>query len=141
MAGQYHTKQRDELVSYLRETKGAHHTAAQIQEHFQVGGKAMGLATVYRQMDRLVQEGMARKYVLDANGSACYEYIGEDAAAGCRTHFHCKCEMCGELIHLDCDTLRDMRAHLLERHGFQWDFGKTVFYGVCARCRAGAEEA
>ena len=136
MKGQYHTKQRQELLDYLEHNRGAHRTAAQIQAHFQQQGSSMGLATIYRQMDRLVQEGLARKYVLDMSGSACYEYVGADAARACLTHFHCKCESCGALIHLDCEELQAIRAHLLEHHGFTWDHTKTVFYGICEKCAA-----
>ena len=129
----YHTRAQEELLEYMRSTPGAHHTAAEIRDYFSAGGKPIGTATIYRQLERFVEEGMVRKYVLGIGESACYAYA--DHTASCAEHFHCKCEVCGKLIHLNCDDLKAIRAHLLEHHGFAWDAGKTVFYGVCDRCR------
>lgn len=129
----YHTRQQEELLRYLRATPGQHHTAAQIREHFVGQQHSVGLATIYRQLERFVAEGTVRKYMLETGDSACYEYVGEDA--DCATHFHCKCERCGRLIHMDCHELQEVQAHLLEHHGFLWNSGKTVFYGVCEACR------
>ena len=39
------------------------------------------------------------------------------------------------LIHLDCRELQEIREHLLEEHGFAWDAGRTVLYGICGNCR------
>ena len=136
---EYHTRQRKELMEYLKSSGTRHLTAAEIKAHLDESGAPIGLATVYRQMDRLVQQGQVRRYSLETGDSACYEYVGESDAAGCAEHFHCKCERCGRLIHMDCDELQAIRAHLLEHHGFSWNSGKTVFYGLCAECRAAAE--
>ena len=130
----YRTKQQDELLSYLREHPGVHHTAAQIKEYFAQRQRNIGTATIYRQLERFVEDGTVRKYLLETGDSACYEYAGEKTPA-CSSHFHCKCEKCGRLIHLDCDELQEIRHHLQEHHGFAWDSGRTVFYGVCDRCQ------
>ena len=129
----YRTRQQEELLRYLRATPGQHHTAAQIREHFAAGENAIGTTTIYRQLERLVEEGAVRKYVLGNGDSACYEYTGQREA--CAAHFHCKCEKCGRLIHLSGDELQEIRGHLQRNHGFSLDCGRTVFYGVCAQCR------
>lgn len=131
--GTYHTRQQEELLQYLRSTAGQHHTVAQLRDHFFRSGTAIGTTTIYRQMERLASEGTVRKYLLDTGDSACYEYVEQKES--CTAHFHCKCVQCGRLIHLDCDELREIRAHLEEAHGFLWDAGRTVFYGVCRQCR------
>lgn len=133
MKSSYHTRQQDDLLEYLISSVGEHHTAAQIKEHFDTCEKRIGTATIYRRLERLVEEGSVRKYILETGESACYEYIGSQNA--CAKHFHCKCEKCGRLIHLDCEELQFIRSHLLEHHGFDWNAGRTVFYGVCADCR------
>ena len=129
----YHTRQQEEILKYLRSTEGTHHTALQIKEHFAQNQCAIGTATIYRQLEKLVSEGTVRKYALETGDSACYEFVENPQT--CEKHFHCKCERCGNLIHLDCEELRQIRAHLLTAHGFQWNAGKTVFYGLCEQCR------
>ena len=128
----YRTRAQEKLLDYLKTTPGQHHTAAEIKEHFSFEEKPIGMATIYRQLERFVDEGMIRKYILGPGDSACYAYTEDQQ---CASHFHCKCEACGRLIHLDCEELREIQAHLLEHHGFSWDAGKTVFYGICDQCR------
>ena len=135
MKAPYRTRQQSDLLDYLKETCGKHHTAAELKEHFACCGKTIGTATIYRQLDRLVDEGQVRRYVLETGDSACYEYV--ESGNDCGSHFHLKCEKCGRLIHLDCEELQAIREHLLEHHGFQWTTGKTVFYGICDQCRKG----
>ncbi len=131
----YHTRQREELLDYLRGHPGEHFTAAQLKAHLDGKGSPLGMATIYRHMDKLVLEGLVRRYQLDSGDSACYEYVGMASAASCASHFHCKCEKCGALIHMNCEELEAIRVHLLEEHGFEWNAGKTVFYGICDHCR------
>ena len=138
MKGAYRTRQQDELLEYLKETPGVHHTAAQIRDHFASREKSIGTATIYRQLERFAADGTVRKYLLDAGGSACYEYVGMEMPVEGAPHFHCKCEKCGTLIHLGCAELEAIRLHLLEHHGFEWNAGKTVFYGICDQCRKSA---
>ena len=128
----YRTKQKEELTEYLMKREGTHLTAAQIHDDFRAMGRNM--ATIYRHLDKLVEEGMVRKYTIGATNSACYEFIGlhEGSAVDC---FHCKCENCGRLIHLHCDELVGIQKHIDATHGFAIDPMRTVFYGICADCR------
>ena len=128
----YRTRAQEELLAFLKTTPGRHHTAAGIKEHFAEQENPIGTAIIYRQLERFVQEGYVRKYVVGPGECACYAYVEDQQ---CASHFHCKCEVCGKLIHLDCDELREIRTHLLEDHGFAWDTTKTVFYGICDQCR------
>ena len=133
MKAPYQTRQQNELLEYLQKTQGEHHTAAQIRDHFASSDHPIGTVTIYRQLERLTEAGVVRKYTLGEGISACYEYVGQ--ANECTSHFHCKCEQCGRLIHVDCDMLEKIRTHLLQEHGFAWNAGKTVFYGICDQCR------
>ncbi len=132
--GQYSTSQREELCRFLEEQKGTHVSVVDICAHFRDMGKPIGTATVYRQLERLVDEGEVNKYIIDLNTPACFEYIGEHSAGGAHTCFHCKCEKCGKLIHLHCEDLEELGVHLKSEHGFTLDPRRTVFYGICEEC-------
>lgn len=134
---QYQTHQRQELLQYLENARGQHITAADICNHLQRQGKNIGMTTVYRRLERMVDEGLVNKYVIDGTSPACFEYIGEHNRAG-DTCFHCKCDKCGRLIHLHCGELEAIGAHLNEHHGFRLNPMRTVFYGLCENCAAAA---
>lgn len=76
---------------------GKHHTVASLKSFFDTQSVSIGTATIYRQMEKLIEEGLVRKYTLDAEESACYEYVGTSCSQAV-PHFHCKCEKCGQLL-------------------------------------------
>ncbi|MBO5564810.1 MAG: transcriptional repressor [Lachnospiraceae bacterium] len=131
----YKTKQREILLSYLQAASGGHITASDVCEYFRKQGASIGQATVYRQLESLVDEGLVNKYIIDSNSPACFEYVGKDAHEEGEVCFHCKCEKCGKLIHLHCDELEAIKDHLSGEHHFQLDPLRTVFYGICEECR------
>lgn len=130
----YQTKQRDAILSYILSLDGAHVTAAQIASHFEKGRVPVGRTTVYRHLEQLTQSGQLRKYTLDGVSSACYQY--QESQNDCESHYHLKCERCGELQHVDCDWLTEAQQHINEKHLFRINAAKTVFYGMCEKCEA-----
>lgn len=135
--GQYNTKQRDELRAFLESVPGQHISAGDVCEYFKTIGRPIGMATIYRQLEKMVDEGIITKYSIDANTPACFEYLGEHLQNG--TCYHCKCQVCGKLIHLQCQELPELQKHILEHHGFAIDPVRTVFFGVCQACAEGKQ--
>lgn len=130
----YKTKQRDIMLDYFRTVEGTHITASDVCAYMKKQGNSIGQATVYRQLESLVDEGIINKYIIDGNSPACFEYMGEDSHAHGEMCFHCKCEQCGKLIHLHCDELEGIGQHLFIDHRFKLDPMRTVFYGICDEC-------
>lgn len=115
-------------------------TADMILDYLAENGTPVGKATVYRYLDLLEKQEMVRKYQTDDRRKACYQYA-EDMSA-CRCHYHLKCLNCGKLFHITCNELDHVAEHMLKEHGFLVDESRTVYYGVCAKCRGleGTEE-
>lgn len=134
MEMKYKTQHREELLSYLKTIKGQHFTVAEVYTHFQEMGKPIGTTTLYRQLEKLVNDGVVSKYVIDRKSSACFEYTGTEETEREEICVHCKCESCGKLIHLHCEEMQMVEEHLKRQHGFQWNPMKTVFYGICEEC-------
>ena len=130
----YKTKQREVLLGYFESVPGIHVTARDVCSGLKARGTAIGQATVYRQLENLVDEGLIKKYIIDGNSPACFEYVGPDSHCEGDICFHCKCEKCGRLIHLHCDELEGMQSHLISEHRFKMDPTRTVFYGLCEQC-------
>lgn len=130
----YKTKQREMLLGYFETVPGIHVTAADVCDYLKAQGASIGQSTVYRQLENLVDEGIIKKYIIDGNSPACFEYFEQDSHADTEVCFHCKCEKCGKLIHLHCNELEEMQAHLVFEHRFQLDPMRTVFYGLCEQC-------
>ncbi|MCR5073241.1 MAG: transcriptional repressor [Clostridiales bacterium] len=130
----YKTKQREILLGYFETVPGIHVTAADVCRYFQSHHAAIGQSTIYRNLESLVDEGVIKKYAIDGNSAACFEYVEPDGQQNTETCFHCKCEKCGKLIHLQCDELNGIQHHLITEHQFKMNPVRTVFYGLCEHC-------
>ena len=135
LKAQYKTKQMTELLTYLQSVQGSHVTVSDICDYFAARGIAVGTTTVYRHLEKMVHEGIVVKYVVDGTSSACFEYIGEHEEEKNTSCYHCKCEKCGKLIHLQCSEVAGLKQHMMEHHGFEMNPLRTVFYGICSECR------
>ena len=62
---QYRTRQITELENYLCSMEGKHVTVSDICKYFKSQGISIGTTTVYRQLDRMVEQGLVAKYVVD----------------------------------------------------------------------------
>ena len=131
----YKTKQMTELLTFLKSVKGSHVTVIDISDYFKKQEIAVGTTTIYRQLEKMVKEGIVAKYIVDGTSSACFEYIGSKDAESNSVCYHCKCEKCGKLIHLQCSEVEELRKHMIEHHSFEMDSLRTVFYGLCSECR------
>ena len=110
-------------------------TVADFCSYFKEQGITIGTTTVYRNLEKMVEQGLVAKYNVDGTSSACFEYLGAEEHCHKTVCFHCKCEKCGKLIHLHCEDVVKLRQHLMEDHGFQMDSCRTVCYGICSDCR------
>ncbi len=129
----YNTRQREAILGYISTLESAHFTAAEVAGHFQAQGSPIGLTTIYRQLDRLVSQGLVTRYLLDGSSGACYQYNRPEEHSH-DPHYHLKCQQCGSLLHLSCGQMELLEQHIRNSHGFKLDWSKTVFYGDCANC-------
>lgn len=127
----YRTKQRELLLNYLKSKQGTHLSAAEIADHFREQSVPIGLTTIYRQLENLVQEGLIERFVFANQSAASYQYL-EKPLEESQIHFHC--EACQGVFQVECHELEHIQSHMLNQHGLQLDLFKTLFYGICPRC-------
>ena len=63
MRGEYSTKQREAILSFLRESS-THVTATDILSHLACQGISVGSATVYRALEKFESEGIVKKMII-----------------------------------------------------------------------------
>lgn len=124
----YTTKQQQAVLRCL-EGHAAPMSAADLAEALRTEGSPVGLATIYRQLDKLEQQG--RIHRVSTEGGAVYQYCSQDGHGDC---FLLKCLDCGRILHLDCSRLQTLYRHFEDHHHFVIDPRATVFSGWCNRC-------
>ena len=131
----YNTKHRQAVMDCLSRLKGKHATVSYVWKYMQDCGIEIGKTTVYRQLERLVEEGVAHKYTTLSGSANCYEYVGKQQDS--KREYHCKCERCGKLIHIECEEVETLQEHMEASHGFYLDAPHTLFMGLCDKCSQG----
>lgn len=127
----YQTKQQQAVLQCLRERAEECLSAGDLSDYLRQEGFSVGLATVYRQLDKLTQQGLAHKVTTE--DGALYQYCPQ--AGHPHDCFLLRCEGCGRMVHLDCSHLEEVCRHLSAEHHFQIDPRRTVLTGLCQRCQ------
>lgn len=128
----YQTAQSRRILALLQENKTRHLTAEEVYLLLKEKGETVGQTTVYRQLERLCEQGAVRKFAGADGGSACFQFTENGTV--CKAHYHLKCTACGKLLHAQCEFLNELSDHIRAEHGFAVDGSRTVLYGLCADC-------
>lgn len=121
-----HTKQKDAVMRQLR--NGSDFISAQeLHRQLEDAGARIGLATVYRQLNALVDSGAADTVRLD--GQQLFRLCGDDGH-----HHHLVCRECGRTVEIDPPSESWLRR-IADGHGFTVESHTLEVFGLCAACR------
>ncbi len=133
MKKSYRTKYKEFIMKYLEDHQEHRFCAQDIYETMRQENMSINLATVYRHLDRLIEEGILIKYKTSHDDSSYYQYAGSNR--DCSHHLHLQCKNCGKVIHLECEFMDEINRHLKGVHGFLLDCKGSMLVGLCEDCR------
>ncbi len=125
------THQRLRVLEVLADHKDSHLTAEDIYEFVKEDCPEIGLATIYRTVQLLLEMQLVERINLD-DGCVRYE-IGE-AYGGRHHHHHLICKNCGKVISYRDDLLDVLEQHIMDEVGFKVLDHELKFYGQCKDC-------
>ena len=121
------TRQRAAVSDLLERTEDFR-SAQQLHESLRDSGAAVGLATVYRTLQGLVETGAVD--VLRADD-------GETLYRRCETvkhHHHLVCRQCGTTVEISGDVVEEWADQMAAQHGFTAIEHTLDLFGLCAQC-------
>jgi len=133
------TDGRELVLSILEENQQSHLTVEQIYMAAYGQNPSIGMATVYRTVDLLVQCGIAQKFEF-GEGKARYELVPKPDEPG--HHHHLVCKECNKIINYDefldeeKEFLGIVESGLAARYNFIIEDHMIQFYGCCKECRS-----
>jgi Fur family ferric uptake transcriptional regulator len=131
-AKQRATRQGDAVRNALS-AAGGFRSAQDVYAALRTQGGAVGLSTVYRHLQSLVDAGVV-DVIHTPDGEATYRYCGD---SGDGHHHHLVCRRCGRTQEVEGRVVERWAGEIAERHGYV-DVDHTVeLFGVCAACAAG----
>jgi len=132
------TEGREAVLNVLADaTGGEHFSAEDIYMKAHKTYPALGLTSVYRTLDLLVQMGMVDKFDF-GDGRARYELA--EGLRGVKHHHHLVCTGCGSIIEYDdfiddeLKLVKRTEEGLSRKYGFKITGHVIQFYGLCRRC-------
>ena len=129
----YNTRQRNLILKLLLENKDRPLTAEEMWDFLKQKDTPVGKATLYRYLEVLVAKGEVYRFIDVERFSAFYQYIDENI--NLENCFHLKCFNCGKIIPVECNMIDKLNKHIFNRHAFNVDASKTIFYGECNNCQ------
>lgn len=119
------TKQKRIILEEL-ENDYTHPTIQKLYKKIQKRDSSIGQATVYRNVNKLVDEGKVLKISL---GNGIEHYDGH-----CHTHYHLLCTKCEKIYDLEDQDEYLLRKRMEDKYHIRINKSKIVFEGVCRGC-------
>ncbi len=122
------TPQREMIINAVAHNP-QHITAEEVSERLQEHTQAINIATVYRTLDLLWQEGFACRNDL-SEGKIVYATFQHGP------HIHLVCRKCNRIIDADVKVLNSLRDNLISNYQFRPNLDHISIFGICADCQA-----
>ena len=126
------TPQRKAILEAIQERPGEHLSTEEIYDLVKVNFPEIGLATVYRTVQLLVELDILSKLNLD-DGYVRYEL--SDHNEDQHHHHHLICTECGKIIEVKEDMLDAIEAQIELKYSFLIKDHKLKFFGLCDTCQ------
>ena len=132
--GQRVTAERLALLDEIFAQHG-HIDAGQLLASLRAGGVKISRATVYRNLELLVECGLVHKHRLGRD-----RHLYEHVHAGQR-HHHLVCAECGRVVEFISPGIAALQTEICRAHGFVPGRHALQITGLCNACAEGGEEA
>lgn len=124
------TGQRSAILEVMMNNRGKHLSAEEVLIEARKMVPNIGIATVYRTLEKLASIEVLYKTRFDESG---YRYELSDE--GIHQHHHMICLGCGRITEMEDDFLNALEQQL-EGQGYQIIDHELKFYVYCPSCRA-----
>ena len=121
------TPQRELIIQAVAKSP-QHITAEEIAEQLQEITQAINVATIYRTLDLLWQEGYACRNDLSEGKTVFATYHHGP-------HIHLVCRKCDQVTDADVEILNSLGDDLKSAYQFQPDLDHFSIFGICQVCR------
>jgi Fur family ferric uptake transcriptional regulator len=128
-SGRIQTRQRSAVWAAL-EAAGEFQSAQQLHARLRAVGGGVGLATVYRTLQQLADDGDV-DVLRTADGEAVYRRCSTP-----RHHHHLVCRSCGRTVELDAAAVERWARRIGEEQGFRDVEHVVELFGTCRECSA-----
>lgn len=126
------TRQKRLIIDCLHDSGGAHLTVEEIFHRIKINDQHISIATVYRNLRLLEEQGIVKKVYVADDALGYYELSENNNP---HSHHHLVCRRCGAIIDFEADLLENLEKMIEDTKGFTIEDHRVAFYGVCKACK------
>ncbi len=104
-------------------------SSQEIHKQMKSRGESLGLATVYRQLEILVDEGHLDS-IVSPQGEKLFRHCGVDESH----HHHIICRKCGMTRQIEISEVEEMAELAAKRYKFTGVTHNLEIFGLCEKC-------
>jgi Fur family ferric uptake transcriptional regulator len=127
------TNQRLVVLEALETSSNQHLTAEQIFDLVKADNPEIGLATVYRTIQVLLELHLIDRVNFD-DGSERYEIVRMGTKGARHHHHHLICINCGKVFEFEEDMMEGLETEIEKKTGFHVIDHEVKLYGYCKEC-------
>jgi Fur family ferric uptake transcriptional regulator len=128
------TSERLALLEEIYRQHG-HIDAEEILAGLKASGQKVSRATVYRNLELLVECGLVQRQRLGRN-----RFLYEHVHAG-QNHDHLACRDCGRVVEFVSPSIQAMLNEICRAHGFSREARQIQIFSLCEACAQASAEA
>ena len=125
-----HTRQK-QIIQKIIEGPGKHMNAEEVMAVLKQEEPGIGIATVYRNLNLLCEEGVIQK--ISGQGRSFYD--GNPAP-----HDHLYCTCCGEIFDIVLSEMKEVEEEAARLTGARIFSHKTALERICQKCQKDEEK-
>jgi len=126
------SRKRQLIIDVLKKNCCKHLTADEVYDLVCKTDKNIGIATVYRNLKFLEDNGYIKRAYISDSLCVCYELQKENDK---HSHHHLICKHCGNVTDFEEDLLDAIEKIVTITTGFEIKDHSLVFYGKCKKCK------
>ena len=127
--GLRHSTQREQVARVFFSSRG-HIGIEDLYKKVQKFNPGIGIATVYRTLNLLVESGLAQKRDFEA-GAVVYEPTPEEH------HDHLICLSCRAVVEFHHEKIEQLQEEIAKSNRYVLQSHKMELYGLCPKCAKG----
>ena len=121
-----YSKQREIILDTLKNNV-VHPTAEYIYEILKKEDSKISLATLYRNLNQLAENGIIKK-IDGLESSSHYDH-------NTHAHYHFICDNCKKVFDVSCGIAPDIEKKIEDETGFIVSSHDIIIHGICKNCK------
>lgn len=134
MKKEYDTQSRKKIKQYIERQTNCIFSVNDVYQYLMSNDCLIGKTTVYRNMNRLVNDGVLLRLQYADEKKTMYQYKYIENQKKNEMYIYLRCMECGKMIRLKNDYSIELEELIMNKCGFRINGTVNIISGLCKDC-------